>query len=77
MRKILFFLFSIFLMKASAQQADTVFLKKLIESHPDLFDAVLKDPEHKQVQLIYTQIDYDKHNAPKFTNYSYRLDPIL
>lgn len=75
MRKILFFLFSIFLMKASAQETDTVFLKKLIESHPELFKAILDDPQRKQVQLIYTQIDRDKHNIPHFTTYSYRLNP--
>jgi len=75
MRKVLFFLFSIFLMKVSAQQTDTIFLKKLIENHPELFKAILDDPQRKQVQLIYTQIDRDKHNVPHFTSYSYRLDP--
>ena len=75
MRKALFFLFSIFVMKVSAQQTDTIFLKKLIERHPELFKAILDDPQRKQVQLIYTQIDRDKHNVPHFTSYSYRLDP--
>ena len=75
MRKVLFFLFFIFVMKVSAQQTDTIFLKKLIESHPELFKAILDDPQRKQVQLIYTQIDRDKHNVPHFTSYSYRLNP--
>ncbi|GAA4794090.1 hypothetical protein GCM10023231_23050 [Olivibacter ginsenosidimutans] len=54
---------------------DTTFLKQLIEGHPDLFRAVLDDPQRKQVQILYTQIDRDEHQMPHFTSYSYRLDP--
>lgn len=54
---------------------DTVFLKHLIKSHPELFKAILDDPQRKQVQILYTQIDRDKHNKPHFTSFSYRLNP--
>jgi len=58
-----------------AQQPDTVFLKNLIESHPELFDHILHHPTHNEVQVLYTQIDRDEHNVPHFKSYSYRLNP--
>ena len=58
-----------------AQQPDTVFLKKLIESHPELFSHILNHPTHNEVQVLYTQIDRDEHNVPHFKSYSYRLNP--
>jgi len=60
---------------ASAQQTDTVFLKNLLESHPELFGHVLNHPTHNEVQILYTQINRDKNNVPHFTSYSYRLNP--
>jgi len=59
---------------ASAQQPDTVFLKNLLESHPELFSHVLNHPTHNEVQILYTQIDRDENNLPHFTSHSYRLD---
>ena len=58
-----------------AQQPDTVFLKRLIESHPELFEHILRHPTHNEVQVLYTQIDRDEQNAPHFKSYSYRLNP--
>ena len=45
-----------------AQQPDTVFLKNLLESHPDLFNHILNHPTHNEVQILYTQIDRDENN---------------
>lgn len=59
---------------ASAQQTDTVFLKTLLEAHPELFSGILKHPTQNEVQILYTQIDRDKDNVPHFTTYSYRLN---
>lgn len=59
---------------ASAQQPDTVFLKNLLESHPELFSHILNHPTHNEVQILYTQIDRDENNMPHFTSYSYRLN---
>src|ERR1700728_2094119 len=71
-------LFSILFMMATylsqAQQIDTVFLKNLLESHPELFSHVLNHPTHNEVQILYTQIDRDENNVPHFTSYSYRLN---
>ena len=60
---------------AIAQQGDTVLLKKLLNDHPDLFSGILSHPTHNEVQILYTQIDRDRHNNPHFTSYSYRLNP--
>ncbi|MEO7312573.1 MAG: serine hydrolase [Chitinophagaceae bacterium] len=59
---------------ANARNADTLFIKRLLESRPDLFSVVLNHPACKEVQVLYTQIDRDKNNQPHFTVYSYRLD---
>ncbi|MDR3695003.1 serine hydrolase [Mucilaginibacter sp.] len=59
---------------ASAQQPDTVFLKNLLETHPELFSHILSHPAHNEVQILYTQIDRDENNIPHFTSYSYRLN---
>src|SRR5580700_59914 len=66
--------FFLFAMSAVAQPIDTVFLKNLLESHPELFSHVLNHPTHNEVQILYTQIDRDENNVPHFTSYSYRLD---
>ncbi|HTD98922.1 MAG TPA: serine hydrolase [Mucilaginibacter sp.] len=60
---------------ASAQQKpDTIFLKNLLQSHPELFAGILKHPTQNEVQILYTQIDRDEHNVPHFKSYSYRLN---
>src|ERR1700744_6757210 len=71
--------FAVFLfilsLPAMAQQPDTVFLKNLLESHPELFEHILHHPAHNEVQVLYTQIDRDENNVPHFKSYSYRLNP--
>ena len=57
-----------------AQQPDTIFLKNLLESHPELFEHILHHPTHNEVQILYTQIDRDENNVPHFKSYSYRLN---
>jgi hypothetical protein len=57
-----------------AQQPDTIFLKNLLESHPELFNHILNHPTHNEVQILYTQIDRDENNVPHFKSYSYRLN---
>ncbi|WP_448698971.1 serine hydrolase [Mucilaginibacter sp. AW1-3] len=61
-------------LSAAAQKTDTVFLKKLLESHPELFAGILNHPTQNEVQILYTQIDRDANNQPHFTQYSYRLN---
>jgi hypothetical protein len=57
-----------------AQQPDTVFLKGLLQSHPELFSGILNHPTQNEIQILYTRIDRDKNNIPHFKSYSYRLN---
>ncbi|GAB3913712.1 serine hydrolase [Mucilaginibacter boryungensis] len=75
MKNFCILLLSMLSLNTMAQQTDTVFLKNLLESHPELFAGILKHPVHNEVQILYTQIDRDEHNIPHFTSYSYRLNP--
>ncbi|TAE29103.1 MAG: hypothetical protein EAZ92_07100 [Candidatus Kapaibacterium sp.] len=50
-------------------------LPSLMKSKPEQFDSVLSNPAQYRVQILYTQIDRDKSNRPRYTSYSYRLDP--
>lgn len=58
-----------------AQKTDTIMLKKLMESKPELFGLVLNHPDKNQVQILYTQITRDVKNKPSFKSYSFNLDP--
>ncbi|WP_237487882.1 serine hydrolase [Hufsiella arboris] len=60
---------------ASGQKLNTHFIEKLLKKNSNLFDSILKAPDHKQVQILYTQIDRDKNNIPHFKSYGYRVDP--
>jgi hypothetical protein len=60
---------------AKAQQPDTVFLKNMLQSHPELFSGILNHPTQNEVQILYTQIDRDAKNVPHFRSFSYRLNP--
>jgi hypothetical protein len=57
-----------------AQQPDTLLLKQLLNTHPELFGRVLAHPQQNEVQILYTQINRDKRNYPSFQSYSYRLN---
>lgn len=57
-----------------AQQTDTVFFKKLLQSKPELFSGVLNHPNKNEVQIMYTQINRDKNNKPSFKTFSYRIN---
>jgi hypothetical protein len=54
---------------------DTTFLPTLMKSKPELFDTVLTNSVKHRLQILYTQVDRDKHNRPSYTSYSYRLNP--
>jgi hypothetical protein len=74
MKKYYFILILMTTLSASAQQPDTLFLKNLLYSHPELFAGILKHPTQNEVQILYTQINRDKNNVPHFTSYSYHLN---
>lgn len=74
MRKLLFCLISMISYQAMAQKTDTTFLKKLMESKPELFAKILNHPNKNEVQLMYTQVNRDKNNKPIFKTFSYNLN---
>lgn len=58
-----------------AQQTDTIFLKQLLASKPELFSGILNHPHKNEVQIMYTQVNRDKNNKPSFNTFSYRVNP--
>ncbi len=51
-------------------------LKKILENNKNpVFQQVLNDPETYRLQIIYTEINRDKHNKPFFKNLYYNYDP--
>ncbi|ASU34657.1 serine hydrolase [Mucilaginibacter xinganensis] len=74
LKNILFLFLLMVNIPAFAQHPDTVFLERLLKSHPELFSGILNHPAHNEVQILYTRIDRDKNNVPHFTSYSYRLN---
>lgn len=75
MHKIMTLFFILLTSQIFAQKMDTIYLEKLLKSHPELFQKILDHPNKNEVQILYTQIDRDKNNIPHFTSFSYRLDP--
>ncbi|WP_228713748.1 serine hydrolase [Arundinibacter roseus] len=57
-----------------AQPATDPFLQKLLEKNPEWFDSILKNPKNYGVQILYTKIDRNRKNEPKFTTYRYNVD---
>ncbi len=58
----------------SAQPVTDSFLEKLLRQHPQRFDTILASPRRYGVQIIYTKIDRNRKNEPKFTTYRYNVD---
>lgn len=49
-------------------------LEKILASHATDFDSILSRPGVYEVQIIYTQIDRDKNQAPHFTSWHWNVD---
>jgi len=60
-------------MKKLVIQGHDNVINNLLSQYPVNFDSVVKNRDHK-VQIIYTQINRDKKNRPKFTDYSFNVD---
>ncbi len=56
-----------------AQTVDT-FLVHLMNKNAEKFATVMANPEKYRVQILYTQINRDEKNFPKFTSHSFRLN---
>jgi hypothetical protein len=59
-----------------AQRISDPFLKNILEKNPDpVFQKVFTDPETYRLQIVYTEINRNRHNKPTFKNYYYNYDP--
>jgi hypothetical protein len=53
-------------------------LQQILNANADpLFQRIIQQPDRYRLQIIYTQIDRDKNNAPSFKNYYFNYDPLL
>ena len=58
-----------------AQPRKDAFLSKLLTTNKTpIFQQVLRQADTHRLQIIYTQINRDKHNNPSFKNYYFRVD---
>lgn len=59
----------------SSLVAQTNLVEKLLNENKNLFEEILAHINTFEVQVIYTQIDRDKRNLPKFATHKYRVNP--
>ena len=74
------FSFALLLILNGCKPAKTVvanenFLENLMQQHPEQFTKVLANRDSMRVKIMYTRIDRDKNNLPRFTDYSFNLKP--
>ena len=50
------------------------FFVGLLQQYPQYFEAILKNRKDWNVQIIYTEINRDKNNNPKFRDYYFNVD---
>src|SRR5665647_24672 len=50
------------------------FLVNLLHDYPQYFGSILKNRKEWNVQIIYTEVNRDKDNNPKFTDYYFNVD---
>lgn len=55
--------------------ANENFLENLLAQQPDTFSQVLQNRDSFRMQVIYTRIDRDKKNRPRFTDFPLNLKP--
>ncbi len=65
--------------KGSQGQAktDSLLVRILRQGGDSLMAQVLGHPESYRTQIIYTRIDRDRHNRPRFHNYYFNVDSLL
>jgi hypothetical protein len=80
MRHCLFFLICFLLnnpIVKAQPKTDSLLQNLLLRSDHDLLKTVVHNKDSFRLQIIYTQINRDKHNVPVFTNYNFNVDPNL
>ena len=71
---LLFLFITVNQIMSNAQKIDTDFLPKLMATKPELFKELMDNADKYRLQILYTQIDRDKKNRPKFTTFGYRIN---
>ncbi|MGE5363651.1 MAG: serine hydrolase [Bacteroidota bacterium] len=61
-----------FLSDVSAQSKDI--LETLLKNETGVIKKVIAEPEKYRLQILYTQIDRNKKNKPRFTSYRFGID---
>ena len=76
MKKILLFFVLIIIssVMSNAQKINTDLLPKLMATKPEQFKELMDNADKYRLQILYTQIDRDKKNRPKFTTFGYRIN---
>ncbi|KAF0149020.1 MAG: hypothetical protein FD143_2806 [Ignavibacteria bacterium] len=75
MRKALILAALLFSISTNQLFAQANLLEKLLKENPDKFGNVLANLDSHEVQIIYTQINRDKNNFPKFKTFTFGVDP--
>ena len=74
MKKIyLLFFFAFASVILNAQKINTDLLPKLLATRPKQFKELMDNSDKYRLQILYTQIDRDKKNNPKFKTFGYRI----
>ena len=58
----------------SNNPADNQLLENIFNSMGNDFPEIVSDPEKYRIQILYSQIDRDVNQKPKFTTYTFRTD---
>lgn len=67
-------LWVLLILATACQQQEMGLVEELLHDNDDLFGEVLGDLDRYEVQIIYTQIDRNAANTPKFTQHRFRVD---
>jgi Beta-lactamase enzyme family len=74
---IILLIFFLEIITGHTQSRTDVMLVNILAGEKDsLLQSVLQHPEIYRYQIIYTQINRDRHNEPFFTNYYYNYDSL-
>ena len=65
-------------LSSMSQPKTDALLKEIFSKHNDpVFREIISQPGKYRLQVIYTQINRDRNNNPRFTNYYFNYDPLL
>lgn len=70
-------LLCIFQPSMAQKRTDEPLRDLLLKAGNESVNVLLQDPEKYRVQIIYTEINRDKHNKPSFKNHYFNYDPDL